>query len=257
MAKWKALPKAGSFRMDVAQVRKLWPRLHACDAEPLPDTQELLEAWTLFHNGEFEASHVLALKLGDDGTTLANKSACSYSCHIETSDTARTKIFLDVADRALNQLKREPANPAAHYWRAYALGRYSQGISVAKGLAQGLGSTVKTALEDAILIQPKHIDAHIALGLFHAEMIHKVGAMIANMTYGVRKEKSLELLNEGLAMAPKAPGSLLDYANGLILLEGEKRQEEANRLYRQITQHQPLDSLEWLVMRKARSELEV
>ncbi len=46
---------------------------------------------------------------------------------------------------------------------AYAVGRYGQGISVAKALAQGLGSKVKNALETTIKLAPKHADAHIAL----------------------------------------------------------------------------------------------
>ena len=61
---------------------------------------------------------------------------------------------------------------------AYALGRYSQGISVAKALAQGLGGKVKNALETTIKLAPKHADAHIALGAFHAEVIDKVGSLL-------------------------------------------------------------------------------
>ena len=61
---------------------------------------------------------------------------------------------------------------------AYALGRYSPGISVAKALAQGLGSKVKHALETTLKLQPKHADAHIALGAFHAEVIDKVGKLL-------------------------------------------------------------------------------
>ena len=54
---------------------------------------------------------------------------------------------MEVAERAEAQQAAEPKNANAWYWQAYALGRYSQGISVAKALAQGLGSKVKNALE--------------------------------------------------------------------------------------------------------------
>ena len=36
MAKWTAFPYAGDYTFDVASVKKLWDRLHAGDAEPLP-----------------------------------------------------------------------------------------------------------------------------------------------------------------------------------------------------------------------------
>ena len=83
-----------------------------------------------------------------------------------------------MAERAEAQQAEDAKNANAYYWMAYALGRYSQGISVAKALAQGLGGKVKTALETAIKLAPKHADAHIALGTFHAEVIDKVGKLL-------------------------------------------------------------------------------
>ena len=86
-------------------------------------------------------------------------------------------MFLEVAERAPRRRPTtEPKNANAHYWMAYALGRYSQGISVAKALAQGLGSKVKARARDDDQAAPKHADAHIALGTFHAEVIDKVGS---------------------------------------------------------------------------------
>src|SRR5215203_5795169 len=85
-------------------------------------------------------------------------------------DGAKTKkqwARLHVGDA--EQLAEEPKNPNAHYWLAYAIGRYGQGISVAKALAQGLCAKLKTALETTLALAPKHADAHIALGTFHAE----------------------------------------------------------------------------------------
>ena len=96
------------------------------------------------------------------------------------------------------QVKDDPQNPNAWYWQAYALGRYSQGISVAKALAQGLGSKVKEALQKTIQLQPRHADAHVALGSFHAEVIDKVGSLIGSMTYGARKETGLKMFEQAL-----------------------------------------------------------
>src|SRR5450759_1798650 len=182
MVEWTAFPYAGDYAFDAASVKKNWARLHAGDAEPLPKDAKVLQAWALFHNGEFQKAMEMGLKLGGAGVTVANKAACIYATYLEQKEKARLDLYLEVAERAAAQVAANPQNVNAHYWQAYALGRYSQGISVAKALAQGLGTKVKGELERVIKLQPKHADAHIALGAFHAEVIDKVGALIGGMT---------------------------------------------------------------------------
>ena len=113
---------------------------------------------------------------------------------------------------------------------AYALGRYSQGISVAKALAQGLGSKVKSALETAIKLAPKHADAHIALGAFHAEVIDKVGKLLGK-TQGADTATGLKMYKEALKLNPTSAIAMVEYANGLVMLEGDKKMKEAEKLY--------------------------
>ena len=81
MAKWVAFPHPGEFAFDAASVKKHWARLHAGDAEPLPQDAAVLEAWTLFHNGEFQRAAEAGLAAGDGGVTCANIAATrSYVC---------------------------------------------------------------------------------------------------------------------------------------------------------------------------------
>ena len=106
------------------------------------------------------------------------------------SEKAKLALLLEVAERAESAAREEPNEANAWYCMAYALGRYSQGISIAKALAQGLGAKVKDALETTIELAPKHADAHIALGAFHAEVIDKVGSLLGR-TQGASKEAGL------------------------------------------------------------------
>ncbi len=176
MAKWTAFPYDNTgFVRDVAALKKQWARLHLGDAEPLPKDDKVLAAWALFHAGEFQKACEAGLKAGGAGITVANKAQAIYANYLEKSEKTKLVMFEEVAQRAQAQAEEDPKNPNAHYWMAYALGRYSQGISVAKALAQGLGGRVKSALETTIKLAPKHADAHIALGTFHAEVIDKVG----------------------------------------------------------------------------------
>jgi tetratricopeptide (TPR) repeat protein len=256
MPQWKPFPYAGEYPFDTASVTRLWARLHAGDAEPLPGDARVLRAWALFHSGEFQRAAEAGLGAGVDGITVANKATCVHANYLEQSEKDRLVLFLEAAERARAQAARAPDNPNAWYWQAYALGRYSRGISVAKALAQGLGRRIKEALEKTIELQPLHADAHVALGAYHAEVIDKVGALIGGMTYGARKDIGLRMYREGLALNPASIMARLEYAGGLIMLEGDPDSAEATRLYQQAVAVEPLDAKERLDHDLARAELE-
>ena len=256
MAKWTTFPYAGEYNFDAASVKKHWARLHSGDLEPLPKDAPLLDAWALFHSGEFQKAVEAGLKAGVAGITLANKAACIYATYLEKKEKTRLEMYQEVAQRAESQASQDPANYNAFYWHAYALGRYSQGISVAKALAQGLGGKVKTALEHTIELQPKHADAHVALGAFHAEVIDKVGSLIGGMTYGAKKDVGLTLFQEALRINFESAIAMIEYANARLMLEGDKKMKEATRLYRQAAAFKPLDAAERLDVEMAKAELQ-
>lgn len=256
MAKWTAFPHPGDYAFDATSLKKSWARLHQGDCEPLPKEPAVLQAWLLFHNGEFQKAAEAGLKAGGAGITVANKATSIYANYLETKEKAKLDLFMEVAERAEAQQSAEPKNANAYYWQAYALGRYGQGISVAKALAQGLGTKVKNALEQAIKLSPKHADAHIALAAFHAEVIDKVGSLIGGMTYGAKKDQGLALFREALKLNPNSAIAMIEYANGMVMLEGDKKMKEATRLYEQAAASQPLDAMERLDVEMAKAELE-
>jgi tetratricopeptide (TPR) repeat protein len=254
MAKWTAFPY-DPFDYDSASLKKHWSRLHAGDAEPAPKDAKVLDAWALFHNGEFQKAHDAGLKAGAGGITVANKAQAIYANYLEKSEKTKLAMFMEVAERAEAQAAAEPKNANAHYFMAYALGRYSQGISVAKALAQGLGGKVKAALETAIKLSPKHADAHIALGAFHAEVIDKVGSLLGK-TQGASKATGLEMYKQALKLNPTSAIAMVEYANGLVMLEGDKKMAEAEKLYADAAACTPMDAMERLDVEMAKAELE-
>lgn len=256
MAKWTAFPHTGDYSWDAASLKKQWARLHRGDCEPLPKDATVLAAWVLFHNGEFQKAAEAGAKAGGSGITVANKATAIYANYLEAKEKAKLDLFMQVAEQAEAQQAAEPDNPNAWYWQAYALGRYSQGISVAKALAQGLGGKVKAALERTIALEPKHADAHIALGTFHAEVIDKVGSLIGGMTYGAKKDTGLKLFQAAIKLNPTSAIAKVEYANGLVMLEGDKKMKEATQLYEEAAACEPLDAMERLDVDMAREELE-
>lgn len=255
MAQWTPFPHAGDYQFDAASVKKQWPRLHAGDAEPCPQDTDVLTAWALFHNGDFHQAEAAGLAAGGAGITVANKAAAIYANYLEPKEKTRLDLFTRVAERAAAQAADEPSNANAWYWHAYALGRYSQGISVAKALAQGLGGKVKESLEKAIALSPQHADARIALGAFHAEVIDKVGSLIGGMTYGAKKEVGLQLFHEALELNPGSAMGMVEYANALVMLEGDMRMEEATALYEKAAAATAWDAKERLDVEMAKAEL--
>lgn len=255
MEPWVAFPHAGEYRFTPAIVAARWARLHAGDAEPLPTQAPVLAAWTLLHNGRFEQAVAAGLGAGEAGVTVANKATCLYANYLEKREAVRLELLQQAAQRAQEQAARDPRNPNAWYWHAYALGRYSQGISVSKALAQGLGGRIKEALERTIKLQPRHADAHIALGAFHAEVIDKVGPLVAGMTYGAKKQLGLKLFEDGLAIHPLSPIGMIEYGNALLMLEGQDRLPEATAWYDRAARCEPVDALERLHVELARTEL--
>ena len=256
MAKWTAFPHdADAYTFDAASLKKKWARLHAGDAEPLPKDDKVLAAWALFHAGEFQKATEAGLKAGGAGITVANKAQAIYANYLEKSEKTKLELFMEVAERAEAEIAADPKNANAHYFMAYALGRYSQGISIAKALAQGLGGKVKSALETTIKLAPKHADAHIALGAFHAEVIDKVGSLLGR-TQGASKDAGIAAYKTALKLNPTSAIAMVEYANGLVMLEGDKKMKEATKLYEDAAACVPMDAMERLDVEMAKAELE-
>jgi tetratricopeptide (TPR) repeat protein len=260
MAKWIAFPyDAAPYTYDAAALKKKWTRLHAGDAEPLPKDEKVIAAWIAFHAGDFQKAVDAGLKAvaagAPAGLTVANKAQAIYANYLERSEKSKQALFLEVAERAERRAAEDPEDANAWYCMAYGLGRYSQSISIAKALSQGLGGKVKNALETTIKLSPKHADAHVALGAFHAEVIDKVGSLLGR-TQGASKDAGLALYKAALKLNPTSAIAMVEYANGMVMLEGDKRMKEATALYEAAAASEPLDAAERLDVEMAKAELE-
>lgn len=253
MHTWVSSPHSHPALYDPERLQAAWPRLHRNDAEPPPPSRELLEGWVLFHNGAFQAAAQAGLALGDAGLNLANKATCIYANYLEPGEQRREALLLEAASRAEGLQERQPGNPGAWYWQGYALGRYSQGISVAKALANGLGMRIKQALERAIELAPEHADAHLALATFHAEVIDKVGPLIGRMTYGASVQAGLSLYQRAHRLNPQSLVTLIEHARGLILLEGQRQMPTAMALHERAANMEPLDAMERIYLAAAQA----
>jgi cytochrome c-type biogenesis protein CcmH/NrfG len=189
------------------------------------------------------------------GLTAANKALGIYATYLERSETAKQALFMELAGRAEKRTVEDPNDPAGWYCMAYALGRNSQSLSIAKALALGLGVRIKSALETTIRLSPRHADAHTALGTFHAEVVDKVGALLGHVQ-GASKDAGLAFHQAALRLNPGSPIAMIEYARGMVMLEGDKRIDQATELYRAAAAVTPMDAAERLDVETAKAELD-
>ena len=256
MTKWTKFPHpAKAFVHDAAGLKQHWARLHRGDCEPFPKETGVIDAWRHYHAGDFGQAIEAGLAAGGAGINAAVKAQTVYAHYLEKADKGKLSLFEQAAGWA-DERRGEAAKDAnAHYLYAFALGRFSQKISVTKALAQGFGGKIKDALLTAIKLQAKHAEAHTAYGSYQAEVLEKVGALVAGMTYGAKKDSALAHFETALKLHPDSAIARIEYANGLILLFGKGRIDDAQRLYEEAAACKPVDAMEQLDVLFAKAEL--
>ena len=255
--KWTKFPHADKvYSHDAAGLKKHWARLHRGDCEAFPKDADVLEAWRHFHAGEFAQAVEAGRAAGGAGINAAVKAQTVYAHYLEKAEKTKLALFDEAAGWADERRTKAPKDANAHYLYAFALGRYGQGISVAKALAQGFGGKIKEALLTTLKLESKHADAYIAYGSYQAEVINKVGGLVAGMTYGAKKDSALEHFQKAVKLNPESAIARIEYANGLILLFGKSRIDEATALYEEAAAMKPMDAMERLDVGLAQAELE-
>ncbi|SPJ17390.1 conserved hypothetical protein [Burkholderiales bacterium] len=278
--RWKPFPYADkAYEYAGTRLKAHWSRLHQGDREPYPALAELRklvelcpefappgsleqaaaeleDAWRAYHRGDFGRAVELGVAVGPLGYGVANKAANIYATYLETSESAKLALFLQTAERAESVFTRAKPVVNAWYFHGQALGRYSQGISVLKALEQGLGGKVRTSLEQAIRLEPRHADAHIAMGTYHAEIINKVGAILGGLTYGASRDEAVKHFETALKLNPHSAIARVEFANGLAMLFGQAKLARATSLYKEAAACPAADAMERFDAELAKSELE-
>jgi len=256
-----------------------WRRLHVTDREPWPDerlvtglaeqhrsfatwldgaagavavARGLQGAWEKFHAGEFAAAIKAGSELGALGATVANKAAAVHSLYAKKGSPHELELLDGAVKRGEQAVVVLPDYANAHYTLALALGRYSQGISILKALTAGIATRVRTHLERTLELQPQHAEAHVALGLYHAEIIDKLGKLAASLTYGASSDTALDHFRRATRLAPESAIIHIEHANGLMLLDADRYHEKARVLYAEAASFEPADEMERLDIERAK-----
>ena len=278
-APWKAFPHPSkAFDHPGDDLATAWPRLHRGDCEPFPDhaafarlvaahprlkpkidldaaAAAVAEAWRAYHRGAFEEAVNRGLAVGPLGWNAANKAANIHATHLETDEAVRIALFEAVVARAEELQTIAPNLANGFYFQAQALGRWSQAISIAAALARGFAGRVRASLDQTLALAPRHADAHIALGTYHAEIIAKVGGLIGRLTYGADKDAGVKHFETALALDPTSAVARIEFADGLVKMYGASKMNRALALYGEAAALDPADAMERLDVEQAKEEL--
>jgi hypothetical protein len=275
---WAAYPHPDkAFDYAGEKLAKAWPKLHAGDQEPFPDDKhvskllkahpalgkdagkiaaQLQDAWRAFHRGDFHEAHESGVALKALGASVAIKAGGIHAAYLVKSDKEKVARYESLATLAQGAIDALPGEANSHYRHAYALGRYSQCISIAQALTQGIAGKVRASLDATLKIAPKHAEARTALGLYHAEIVGKVGGMLARITYGASAAEAEKQLKEALKLTPDSPIAWIEYGNMLLLLHGDKREDDVAEAYQKASKLKPHDAMEALDAGWARDQIE-
>ena len=283
MSKWNKFPHSNNnFSYEGDLLLDSWPDLHRGDCVDFPDADwveqsldetpdaapenfdgdfsalavTIQDAWRCFHSGDFEGAVSYSEQCGQLAHAAANKAEGIYATYLEPDEAKQQAHFLAAIARAESAIEDLPDDPNSHYFHAFNLGRYSQSISVVKALSQGIGGKIQTSLQNALELQPDHAEAHTAMGMYHAEIINKVGKMLGKMTYGASAAKALQHFDRALELTPGAPIAHIEYGNGLYLLFDDDRIDDVTDLYVKASELEPMDAMEKLDIDTALAELE-
>jgi len=278
---WAKFPHdAKAFDLAGDKLKKAWPALHAGDCEPFPDdkraaalikaagkaaprgldaaalAEALQDAWRAFHRGDFQQAFSAGEALGPVGASVACKALGIHATYLVDDEGEQLKRYEQVGKLAEAAVAALPGEANSHYRFAFGMGRYSQHISIAKALKMGLATKVRKALEATLELAPKHAEAHTALGLYHAEIINKIGALVGGMTYGAKASEAEKHLAAALKLTPDSPIAHIEYGNLLMLLHGDKREDDVATAYEKAGKTKPKDAMEKLDAEFAKAQLE-
>ena len=279
---WMPFPTPDpAFDFSGDRLREAWPRLHAGDREPFPDREniagliasearlgdaafgtdapkiatELQDAWRDFHRGEFRQAFDRGIRIGPLGQAVAITADGVQAFFLEGKDADRISRYQALAERAGNAIDVLPMRAATHYRYAWALGLLARMLPAMQVLAEGIGSKLHAALEAALELDADHPEAHTALGLYHAEVMDKIGATLARLTWRVEPEAAEAHLRTAIRLTPDAPNAWVGLGVGLGLLDGHTHADEAKAALAKAAAMRPLDARQALEVAYAKRKL--
>ena len=254
MSTWQAYSDR-PFDLSGDRLAERWSFLHAGNLEPYPSDPAVQDAWRAYHEGRFEDAVSIGRAHGGPGLVPAAFAATIYAHYLEPDEQKKVGIFESAIELAERATEACPDNANAHYMYAVAQGRYSQFVSMIEALAKGIAPKIRDSVQRCLELEPRHAEGHVTLAGWHAEIVDKVGGMLAGLSFGAKKDTAEELYAQALELAPSSPVPWIAKSAGMLLMYGESSRDEATQLLQKAVSLEPADAMQALDIAKARKTL--
>ena len=218
------------------------------------DNDYLDFANSLFDEGRFIESVNEASKFETlEAKVFCARTLATYGHFLLEGDEA-IENFMTARAYAEEALKIDPNSDKAHVEAAHTMGRYSQLIGIVTALKEGFAERIEVHLDEAIKLNSDNVNAQIAKGSWHAEIVDKAGFM-ANILYGAKSEKAREHYSNALNIENNQIGVLYEIAYGYFLLDDRDDLIKSKELLLKASKLEPKNYLDDLYMKKITSLL--
>jgi hypothetical protein len=104
-------------------------------------------------------------------------------------------------------------------------------------------------------LEPDHAEAHVTLATWHAEIVDKLGSMLAGLKYGAKNRLAEEHFDTAIELCPDSPFPYIEKANGVILMYGDDGEDEARELLEMAVNMPPVEAMQVLDIEQAKARL--
>lgn len=250
---WKAY-QGEQFDLSGESLKQHWLNMHAGNLEPFPEEVSVQEAWRAYHEGRFADAVELGRQAGGKGLIAAAFAATIYTQYV-ADDEDKESLFKQAIDIAEAALAANPESANAYYMYAVSVGRYSQFINIIEALAQGIATKIKDAILKCLELEPGHAEGMVTYAGWNAEIVDKAGSMMANLTYGAKKQQAIDTFEEALSLHVDSPVPAIEMANGILLMYGDLERDRAETLLSSAVEVKPADAMQYLDIEKAKALL--
>ena len=154
--------------------------------------QSIDAARTAYVEGRFLEAAELAEALGtSEGFALASRSLTIRAYYISRGDE-KDALFERALTLAQEAIRSDPGNPEAYIQSARVMGRHGQTIGVLESTTKGYAEKIRETVEKALRLSPKMPEAHLSMGMWHAEVVSSLGSFMADIMFGADEDEAIE-----------------------------------------------------------------
>lgn len=275
---WHRFEHHQRFEVSREALRERWSMLHRRDTEPFPDAERIRavaadlgrkppedaeavaramqDAWRAYHAGRLREAYRRARAQGPYGYYLAERTWVAYTGTLAPKDRRRALLEAAVARIEAHPQPRSTVRLNAYWVQGLLLGQYSRYVSTTEARSRDIPDRVKRVLDWVLEQRPEHAQAWINLGAYHAEIIQRVGWLLAGVTYGANAEDAASAFRRGLSLAPGMAVGYGEAAMGLHRIDAEAFGDRIRRYANTLRNLEPKDAEDFLEKRRSLRLLE-